>query len=86
MSNWESSGEPTHAIPPNLERWLIEGKKWIDRRAALKATIMVSTGSAQRNQEDMDEIDREAASILEEIVEAVEESWGFARSPKEVEA
>lgn len=74
---WSEEAEPTHAIPPQLEKALIEGKRWYDRREQLEQTIRTFGGIAQRNQEDRDAIDREAASILADVVEAIEETWGF---------
>jgi hypothetical protein len=79
VSGFEVGGEPTHAIPPDRVAKLVEAKEWYDRRLALEETIRKWGGSAQRNQEDRDAIDREAATILEEIVEVIEETWGFAR-------
>lgn len=77
MSDWDERSEPTHAIPPRLEKALIEGKRWYDRRVELDNVIRTYGGIAERNQADREVLDREAASILEEIVEAVEESWGW---------
>lgn len=74
---WSEDAEPTHSIPPQLEKALIEGKRWYDRREQLEQTIRTFGGIAQRNQEDRDAIDREAASILADVVEAIEETWGF---------
>lgn len=74
---WSEEAEPTHAIPSRLEKALIEGKRWYDRRVQLEQTIQTFGGIAERNQADRDAIDREAASILEDVVEAIEETWGF---------
>lgn len=81
MSDWELGGVPTHAIPPVLEEKLIEAKEWYDRRVELERTIRATGGIAERNQEDRDEIDREAAPLLEEIVEAIESTWGYGQVP-----
>lgn len=77
-----SEPEPTHAIPPKLEAKLVEAEEWYDRRQDLEDTIRRVGGIAQRNQEDRDELDREGARLLEEIVEIIDETWGFA-SPRE---
>jgi hypothetical protein len=69
--------DTTHRISKALEEKLVEAKGWYDRRAALIAGIRLCGGIAERNQEDRDAIDREAASILEEIVEEIEQTWGF---------
>lgn len=86
MSDWEPGGEPTHMIPPDLEAKLIDAKDWYDRRVALEQAIQASPGIAERNQEDRDGIDREAAPILEEIVEIIENTWGYGRVPAGAEA
>lgn len=70
--------EPTHALPQELERKLIEAKGWYDQRGALEATIRQHGGIAERNQTDRDDLDREAAGLLEAIVEIIDETWGFA--------
>lgn len=67
-----------NGLPPELEKKLVEAKAWYDRRVELEETIQRCGGIAERNQEDRDGIDREAASILEEIVEAVQQTWGYA--------
>jgi hypothetical protein len=71
--------EPTHHIGPELTRLLVLAKDWYDRRVQLEETIRVFGGNAQRNQEDRDDIDREAAGHLGDIVEEIERVWGFAR-------
>lgn len=68
----------TNGIPRKLEEALLVAKDWYDRRVELERSIQGAGGIAQRNQEDRDEIDREAAVYLEEIVEAVVNTWDFA--------
>lgn len=80
MSDMETGGEPTHTIPPDLEAKLIEAKVWYDRRVRLDGAIRTYGGIAERNQEDRDENDREAAPLLAEIVEIIEQTWGYGRA------
>lgn len=68
----------TNGIPKELEAKLVEAKDWNYRHEQLKETIRLHGGSAQRNQEDLDRFDGEAREILEDIVEIVERTWGFA--------
>lgn len=68
----------TNDIPRALEDALVKAKDWYDRRVELERSIQVAAGVAQRDQQDRDEIDREAAEYLEEIIEAVVDTWGFA--------
>lgn len=74
---WSEEAEPAHSIPPRLEKALIEGKRWYDRREQLEQTIQTFGGIAERNQADREVLDLEAASILADVVEAIEETWGF---------
>jgi hypothetical protein len=83
MSCAEADEEPTHHISKELEQKLVEAKEWYDRRARLEFVIRTYGGSAQRNQEDRDESDREGASLLTEIVEIVDETWGFEKPLRE---
>lgn len=69
--------EGTNGLPKAVEDKLVEAKNWYDRRVELERTIQLRGGNAQRNQEDRDEIDREAAGVLESIVEAIDATWGF---------
>jgi hypothetical protein len=71
--------EPTHALPSKLVAKLVEAKDWYDRREQLDRAIRTYGGIAERNQEDRDENSREAAPLLEEIVEIIDETWGFAK-------
>lgn len=71
--------EGTNGIPRELEEKLVEAKGWYDRREELEDTIQEHGGLAERNQDDLDAFDREAGSLLAEIVEAVESTWGFGR-------
>jgi hypothetical protein len=71
--------EPTHALPTQLVAKLVEAKDWYDEQERLDTTIRTYGGIAQRNQEDRDEIARQAAPILEAIVEIIDETWGFAK-------
>lgn len=72
---YNPDAEPTHAIPRELEAKLVEAKQWYDRREDLEAAIRSTGGFAQRNQEDRDVSDREAAGVLAEIVEVIGETW-----------
>lgn len=69
--------EGTNGIPRKLEVELVEAKKWYVEREQLEEAIREHGGSAQRNQEDRDISDHAAARILENIVEAIDETWGF---------
>lgn len=71
--------EPTHTVPAALERKLVEAKEWRDRRVELEETIARVGGIAERNQADRDDLDREGARLLEEVVEIIDETWGCAR-------
>jgi hypothetical protein len=68
-------------IPRSVEEKLLAAKKWYDRRVQLERAIRAhnGVGSAQRNQEDRDEFDREAGALLMEIVEEIEDTVGWAR-------
>lgn len=70
--------EPTHALPQDLERKLVEAKDWYDRREAFEQSIQRYGGNAERNQEDRDIFTREGAGLLEAIVEIIDETWGSA--------
>lgn len=65
--------EPTHAIPRALERKLIEAREWRDKHASL--------GQGECDY-DLVEESLESANaglrLLAEIVEAVEDTWGYA--------
>lgn len=71
------------SFPPSLTGKLAEAARWYTGRAELERQIAFSAGSvngsAQRNQDDRDESDREGASLLLEIVEEMEDAWGFGR-------
>ena len=68
MSDWKFGEEPTHAIPPALEQALIRAKNWHDNWWAVEGDEDATEVAAYKG-----------ADLLAEIVEAVEESWGFAR-------
>lgn len=70
--------EGTNGIPHELEHALVEAKQWYDEKAALEETIAQADGLAERNAEDRDEMDRKAAPLLENVVEAVMKTWGYA--------
>jgi hypothetical protein len=60
--------EPTHALPKGLVEKLIEAKEWHDRR--------------DRDTLDADELRVSAfrgADLLDDIVEIIDETWGFAK-------
>lgn len=81
MTNSPDEGN-MRSFPPSLEAALVEGARWYRERVGLEKTIAASagiTGSAQRNQEDRDESDRTGGSILMEIMEEMEDAWGFGR-------
>jgi hypothetical protein len=61
-----------------LEAALVQAKNWYDEREQLEEVIRRRGGSAQRNGDDRDAIERAAAPILVEIVEAVQATWGYA--------
>ncbi len=72
MGQYDSDNEPTHSIPVEVERALVRAKEWYDREPAL------ATGTrAGLEREDWD---REAISFLQDIVEAIDRTWGFAES------
>lgn len=64
------------AFPPALETKLVEVKAWYDEHAELERLCRLG-GSAQRNQDDLDASDRVGACLLREIIEMVDEAWGF---------
>lgn len=68
--------EPTHAIHPTLERKLIEARAWRDQHAALNG------GEYKYDlvDESLDSVNRGIA-LLFELVEIVEDTWGFAEEP-----
>lgn len=74
---YDPNAEPTHPIPKELEGKLTEAKQWYDCREDLEATIRSTGGFAERNQEDRDASDREAAGVLAEIIEVIDETWGW---------
>lgn len=78
--SYTGNEEPTHALPKELVAKLAEAREWNNRRTELDEAIMRSNGpgAAQRNQDDRDASDRLGALILEEIVEIIEGTWGFA--------
>lgn len=76
-------GGDVRSFPPSLTEKLVEAARWYHRRATLERQIASSwhsaNGSAQRNQDDRDASDREGACLLLEIVEEMEDAWGFGR-------
>lgn len=76
---YDPDSKPTHSVPKALVEKLVEAKDWYDRREALEEAILASPGYAERNQEDRDALDREAAPLLAEIIQIINETWGFAR-------
>lgn len=72
-------GGNVRSFPKVLEDKLVEAKKWCDERSAMEAAIRNSSGpgSAQRNQDDWDESDRAGALMLDDIVELIDEAWGW---------
>lgn len=60
------------AIPPDLEAKLDRAVRWYEDRRQ----IPMGTGTALSLR--WDDSDRQAVSLLEDIVEAVEDSWGIA--------
>lgn len=77
-SHYDSDAEPTHLIPKELADKLVEAKKWYNERRELEETIARVGGIAERNQADRDDSDSHGALILAEVVETIEETWGFA--------
>lgn len=69
--------EPTHALPKELKAKLLEAKDWYDRWEELEEAIRRSRGIAQRNEDDRDAFRGEGALILLDIVEIIDETWGF---------
>lgn len=69
-------------FPPSLEAKLGEAIKWYDERVELERQIAASSGHvngcAERNQEDRDALDRTGGALLMEIMEEMEDAWGFA--------
>lgn len=78
MSDNRTDAEPTHALPPELVESLLKASDWYNRRYDLERTIRTYGGIAERNQADLDDNAREAAPLLEEIVEIIDRTWGFA--------
>jgi len=70
--------EPTHHLSREFQDKLTEAKNWYDERGALEEAIGAYGGIAERNQEDRDALDRYGASLLAEIIEMVDQEWGFA--------
>lgn len=58
--------EPTHALPPELVKKLIEAKAWYDQ------------GLDGMTGEEVDRSNRKGADILMDIVEIIDRTWGFA--------
>lgn len=79
----DSDGTGTvRSFPPSLESKLAEAVQWHDERIALESQILASrgNGAAQRNQEDLDASDRTGGALLLEIMEEMDEVWGFGRN------
>lgn len=64
--------EPTHAIPPALVRKLTEAKRWYDDRQEQVAAGIPDSRVWMKS-------DLEGNHLLTEIVEIIDETWGFAR-------
>lgn len=63
--------EGTNGLPRELEEALVKAKEWYDRQDLDAMT-----------QDEVDISASKGADILSEIVEAVEETWGWGRSLK----
>lgn len=74
---YDPNAEPTHPIPEELEAKLVEAKQWYDRLLKLEFAIRTKPGIAERNQSDRDDMAREGASLMEEIVEIIDVTWGW---------
>lgn len=59
--------EPTHALPRDLERKLLKAKQWYDER---DLDAMTSDQIAHS--------DAKGADLLVDIIEIIDQSWGFA--------
>lgn len=62
--------EPTHTIPMPLQRKLKEAKEWADQRAAMAQEDRTEAG-------DWFSSDETAVTLLGEIVEMCDATWGF---------
>jgi hypothetical protein len=80
MGRHQHDDDPTHTIAMDLQRKLVEAKQWYDKGLELEKQISQSSGpgSAQRNADDRDAHERDAAPLLAEIVEMCGAKWGFA--------
>lgn len=63
-----SDSEPTHALPQELVNKLVEAKEWYDQYIP-----------ARMDDEEWSLSDRRARALLEEIVEIIDGTWGWAR-------
>jgi hypothetical protein len=63
--------EPTHSIPPVLAEKLVKAKDWYDDR---QEQVAAGIPSSKRWMES----DLEGNHLLTEIVEIIDQTWGFA--------
>lgn len=67
---YNPNDRPTHVVPPGLVAALLAAKNWTDNEPP--AATGTAAGLAREDWE------REAISLLTDIVEIVEETWGYA--------
>lgn len=74
---------PVRSFPASLERKLVDAVRWYRERADLERNIAATAGrlnsSAERNQRDRDESDREGGTLLLELVEEMTDAWGIGK-------
>lgn len=71
--------EGTNGLPRELEEKLVEAKEWYDKRQELPPNSYRLSDSEQKTIRDRwDDSGDDAIELLENIVEVIAETWGWA--------
>lgn len=70
MSTYDPEAEPAHSVPKKLEIKLVEAKGWYD----------ACPSAAMSSPEERAEWSAKGVLLLMDVVEAVDDAWGYGRA------